>query len=175
MKNLLLITLLLLANLSFGQSFEGTLSYVTDFEIAGKMKAMGITKEDLITRMRQEGSYTDTVKVSYKQGNSYTLMNSNPKSWSIYKSEQNKIYSLQDGEASDICTITDASVDYESTLTGKMPSVTKLDSVAVVNGINCNIVRVKWKTGTYDYYYNPDQLKVDPTLFKKHIYDGIHN
>ena len=172
MRKLLTIIILLWTGLANGQSFEGTLAYVTDFEIAEDFKKMGITKEILIKKMKQEGSYSDTIKTSYKQGNYYTLTNSNPKSWSIYKAENNKIYSLQDGDDDDICTVTNASIDLEFTITGKMPTVQKLDTTVIVDGASCNIVRVEWNSGTYDYYYEPAKLTVDPSLFAKHTYDG---
>ena len=69
MRKLFTIIILLWTGLANGQSFEGTLAYVTDFEIAEDFKKMGITKEILIKKMKQEGSYSDTIKTSYKQGN----------------------------------------------------------------------------------------------------------
>ena len=172
MRQILTPIFLLLAGLSFGQSFEGTLTYVSDFEVAENMKKMGVTKEILIDKMKEAGSYSDTIKVSYKQGDYYTLLNMSPKSWTIYKADANKIYAMQDGDASDICTVTDASIDLEFTMTGKMPTVEKLDSTVTIDGAACNIVRVRWGSGTYDYFYNSSKLNVNPALFAKHIYDG---
>jgi hypothetical protein len=172
MKKTLTIIILLWTGLVYGQSFEGTLSYVSDFELAENMKKMGMTKEILVDKMKQDGSYSDTIKISYKQGNYYTLTKNNPKSWSVYKAETNKIYAMQDGDAADICTVTDASIDLEFTMTGKMPPVQKLDTIVIIDGVSCSIVSVKWKSGTYDYYYDPTKLKVDPALFSKHTYDG---
>lgn len=169
----ILTTIILFTNLiSFGQSYEGTLTYVTDFEVSEKLVKMGMTKQMLLDKMKNEGSWSDTIMTSYKKGNYYTLLNTNPKSWSIYKADDNKIYSMQEGEASDICTVTDASIDLEFTMTGKMPTVEKLDTTVIVDGVSCSIVRVKWKSGTSDYYYNQTKLTVDAALFSKHIYDG---
>lgn len=172
MKRKLTILFLCLTGLTYGQSFEGTLTYKTDFEVAEKMIKMGMTKEKLITSMKQEGTYSDTTKISYKQGNYYTIQNSKPKSWTIYKADVGKIYTMQDGESKDICTVLDATIDLESTMTGKMPSVLKLDTTVLNNNSTCYIVSVKWKSGTYDYYYDPTKLTVKPALFEKHTYDG---
>lgn len=172
MKKIVLIVLLLWAGFAHSQSFEGTITYVLDFEVSEKFKKMGVTKEMLIEKMKAEGSYSDTIKTSYKQGDYYTLLNANPKSWQIYKASTNKIYAMQDGEDADICKVIDASVDLEFTMTGKMPVIQKLDTTANVNGNPCSIVRVKWQSGTYDYYYDSRHLKVDLTLFAQHTYDG---
>ncbi|MBN8572638.1 MAG: hypothetical protein J0M05_01890 [Candidatus Kapabacteria bacterium] len=172
MKKTLMTIIILWTVPVYGQSFEGTLSYISDFELAENMKKMGMTKEMLHDKMKQDGSYSDTIKISYKQGNYYILTNNNPKSWSIYKAETNKIYTMQDGDAADICTVTDASIDLQFTMTSKMPTIEKLDTTVIVGGVSCSIVRVKWKSGTYDYYYDPTKLTVDPALFSKHVYDG---
>src|SRR5436190_1201682 len=126
MKQILLALFLLSTGLSSGQSFEGTLTYISHLEVSESLIKMGMTKEMLLDKMKQDGTWADTIRTSYKQGNYYTLLNNNPKSWTIYKAETNEIYSLQD--ASDICTVTDASIDLEFTMTGKMPTVQKLDT-----------------------------------------------
>ncbi|MBK7554863.1 MAG: hypothetical protein IPI55_09720 [Flavobacteriales bacterium] len=172
MRSILTPILLLCTCLAVGQSFEGTLLYVTDVEVAEKMQKMGMTKEALVERMKQDGSYSDTITVSYKHGNYHTLLNTLPASWNIYTAETNKIHAMQAGEAADVCAVTDASIDTEGAMLGKMPTVTKLDTIVMIDGAACNMVRVKWKSGTYDYYYDPTKLSVDAALFAKHVYDG---
>ena len=63
MKQLFLVISALFSINLFGQSFEGTLTYVSDIEVAEKMKKNGITKEMLIAQMKQDGSYSDTVGI----------------------------------------------------------------------------------------------------------------
>lgn len=175
MKKTLITFALLWSAITYSQSFEGTLTYATDIDVSDKVMNMGITREALIDQMKLDGSYSDTVSISYKQGNYFTLMNSNPKSWAIYNSETNKIYAMQDGEAAGICTVTDASIDTEYTITGEMPIIQKLDSTVIIDEYTCSIVRVKWKGGAYDYYYAPGKFTVDHSLFAKHIYEGWAN
>jgi hypothetical protein len=157
---------------SFGQSYEGTLTYVSDIDVTEKLIKMGMSKQNLLNKMKADGSWSDTIMTYYKQGNYYTLLNNYPRSWAIYRADSNQVYSMQDGDASDICNVTDASIDLEFTMTSKMPTVQKLDTVAIVNGISCNIVRVKWKSGTYDYYYNPTYFTINASLFERHLLDG---
>jgi hypothetical protein len=172
MKHFFLAIMLFTTGIVYAQSFEGTLTYLADLEVSESLSKMGVTKQRLIDKMKKEGTWSDTVKIVYKEGNYYTLVGKKPKSWTIYKAETNKIYTMQDGDASDICTVTDASIDLEATMTGKMPTVQKLDTSVVIDGVNCTIVRVKWKSGNYDYYYNATKLGVTPTVFAKHVYDG---
>jgi hypothetical protein len=171
-RQILFIAFLFCTSLSYSQSFEGTLIYKCDIEVSEQMAKAGITKEIIIDKMAKEGRWSDTIKVSYKQGDYYTLLNARQKSYSIYKATTNKIYSMSAGADSELCTVTDASVDLEFQLTGNKPVIQKLDTTVIVNGTACSIVRVKWKTGTYDYYYNSTEFNVDPSLFSKHVYDG---
>ena len=90
----------------------------------------------------------------------------------VYKQKRNRLYSFQDGEASDICAVTDPSIDLEFQMTGNKPKLEKPDTLVELNGMKCQIVRIQWKTGTYDYYYIDSFLRADPVLFENHIYDG---
>ena len=174
MKQIITTILVLTTGILFGQSYEGTLVYKTDFQfkISEKMMKMGITEEMMKEKMKKEGSLTDSIKTIYKQGDYITYTNFSPQSWSVYKQLANKLYSFQDGEASDICTVTDVSIDMEFQMTGNKPIIQKLDTVVEINGRRCEIVRVLWKSGTYDYYFDSNFLKVDAKLFENHIYDG---
>lgn len=168
-----LTTLLILTTFtSFSQSFEGRLTYVTDMEVAENLQKMGMTKEFILKKMTSEGSWSDTIWTSYKQGNYYSLNNSTPKTQTIYRADDNHLYSMEKGDSTDICVVIEASIDLEYTMSNKMPTVTKLDTLVDVNGTPCSIVSIEWGSGTYDYYYNSNKLAVDPTLFSKHIYDG---
>ncbi len=172
MKSIIALLALVSSGLVCGQSFEGALIYVADFTVEERMEKMGLTKDIMIAKMKEDGSYTDTITVSYKQGNYRTALNTHPASWNIYTAASNRIHTMQDGEASDICTVMDASVDLEASMIGTIPTLQKLDTTVMLGGAVCNIVRVKWKTGTYDYYYDPTRLTVDASLFQGHVYDG---
>ena len=172
MKHTIIIFLLSISNLTFSQSFEGTLVYTTDLDVSPKLEKMGMTKQSLIEKMREDGSWLDTLSISYKLGNYYYKSSNNLNSWLLYNSETNKIYSVQDGVKNEICSVIDASIDTEFSYTNKMPTVSKLDTSATVNNIECTVVRVKWKSGTYDYYYNSTMLMVNPDFYNHHIYDG---
>lgn len=174
MKQIITILLVLITGLLFGQSYEGTLVYKSDFQfqISEKMAQMGISEEMMKEKIKKDGAWTDSIKTIYKQGDYISFTNFSPQSWSIYTQKTNKLYSFQEGEASDICTVTDVTIDLEFQMTGKKPIVEKIDTIVEVDGRKCELVRVQWKTGTYDYYYDSSILKVDHKLFENHIYDG---
>ncbi len=174
MKLFTTILFALLTNLIIGQSFEGTLVYKTNyhFSISDKMAQMGLNEEKMVDQLKKSGAWTDSIKTQYKQGDYITYTNFKPQSWSVYVQKTNKLYSFQKGDASDICTVTDVSKDLEFQMFGSYPVVKKLDTIVDVNGRRCEVVRVKWKMGTYDYYYDSTFLKVDHTLYENHKLDG---
>jgi len=173
MKNSILLIFLFFSTWLSGQSFEGTLTYTVDLIVSEKLAKKGVTTESLKEKMMAESSFSDTVKVTFKEGNYYTVYcNSKNNTWNIYKAETNKIYGFQKGENSDICSVLDASIDLEFQYTGTMPTFQLLDSTCIVNGITCKIVKVKWKSGAYYYNYNESKLKVNPELYSKLVYDG---
>jgi hypothetical protein len=172
MKFILSSTLLFIASFAFAQSFEGTLTYAVDFELSQNLMQKGVAKQTMLKNMRTDGTWADTVRISYKKGDYYVHKNTTPKSWSIYKSKDNKIFGLKDGPDADICTVLDASVDLEKYTSGKKPTVEKLDTIIKIDGLKCNIVRVTWNSGTSDYYYQSTMLSIDPLLFANHVYDA---
>jgi len=153
------------------QSFEGTLTYIVDLEVSPQLIEMGIDKETLLNKMKAENSWSDTIRTTYKGGNYYT---SYGETCLIYLSNTNKLYCMKlSGEGSDVCIVTDASGTEYLTF-GEMLEIEKLDTQVVINDVNCNIVRIKWKqAGTYYYYYNSSMFSVNPSLFEKHICDGL--
>jgi len=156
------------------QSFEGTLSYkaVYKFEVSPEMEKLGVTKDVLIERMKKEGTWSDSIRITYKQDNYIVYTSFSPTAYSIYRGETNKIYSFREGESSSTCTVTDASMDLEEHMSGNKPAIGKTDDIADINGMMCEDVRVVWKTGSYDYYYHPSSFTIDPSLYANHIYDG---
>ena len=121
MKQILIIIFLFSIRIVSAQTFEGTVTTVTDLEMSENFLKMGMTKQMLIDKMKEDGSWSDTVIISYKGGNYYSLLSSNPKAWAFYNAGTNKIYTIRGGETSDLCTVTDAAIDLEFTKTGKMP------------------------------------------------------
>ena len=166
---LLLISFFALRS-AFSQNFEGTLSYSVKMEVSEKMQKYGVTKEILIEKMRKEGTWADTIFISYKNGNYIQQMGINKFAWSVYSVDSNKLYSFQKG--SDICTVINTSIDLEEEMFGTPPKISLLDTSVVINDLECSIVRVKWKSGYYDYYFNTLKNPISPEFYKLYKYDG---
>lgn len=174
MRKSITIILLTITTILNAQEFEGTLTYIVDFKVSQKMLDWGMTKEMLKTRMESDGTWADTIKTSYKNGFYKQLNLSTDNSWVIYRPDSNKLYTFQDGETSDICTVTNPAVDLEHKMTGKMPTVTLLDTLINYKEFELKMVEVKWKAGTYYYLFDEDHFKTNPEKFKGHIYDGYY-
>ncbi len=162
------------AGLLKGQPFEGTLTYKAEykFDISPDMEKMGVTKDVLVQKMKEDGTWSDSIRVTYKRDNYILYTNFSPAAWTIYKGETNKLYSFQENNPEGICTVTDASMDLEEVMTGMKPAIGKTGDKIDVNGRMCEVVRVAWKSGSYDYYYDSTSFKVDTSFYTNYIYDG---
>ena len=169
--SILLFTITTLLN---AQNFEGKLTYSVDFKVSQKMLNMGMTKEILKSKMQSNGSWTDTIKTSYKDGFYKQLNLSTVNSWLIYRPDSNKLYTFQDGEDYNMCIVNEASIDLEHTMTGNMPVVTLLDTIVKYKEYELKMVEVKWQSGTYFYLYSKNHFKTNPEQFNGHIYDGFY-
>ncbi len=170
-KTMMVICMTCMLNISKAQNFEGSITYQLDFELSEKMSSAGITKAIMLEKLKSQNLWWDTITTTYKAGNMYTSLG-NSGDWSVYRADSNKIFTFQKTDSANICEVNDASIDLEYTMTGKMPRIIPKDTIVTINNIECQLIRVKWKTGTYDYYFNKEQFKIDPALFSKHVYDG---
>jgi len=164
MKNLLLL-LFLIPIVSFSQNFEGTLVYENDIEIAEKFsKQLGMTKE----KMMESGQFFEETLITYKNGN-YLSKPNKGKIKVIYLSERNEILTID--KKSDLVPAIKAEIDLETELKNKKPKITIKQTDEVILNVECSKVIVEWETGTYEYFFNSDYLKMDSTLYSNHKYD----
>lgn len=174
MRKIITILLLTFTTVLNAQNFEGTLTYSVDIKVSQKMLDMGMTKEILKSKMESDGTWVGTIKTSYKNGFYKQLNLSTDNTWVIYRPDSNKLYVFQDGEASNLCTVNDASIDLEHKMTGKMPIITLLDTIVLFNEYELKTVEVKWGLGTYYYLFSEKHFKTNSEQFKGHIYDGYY-
>ncbi len=131
---------------------------------------VGTKIENTIEQLKNQDMFGDEMICKFKGGNYYYMWMPNCKSWSVYKNDSNRIYKFY--KNTNICKTTDALIDIEAKYTGKNPEIIQLDTVVVVNGISCRIVRVKNGFTRFDYFYNSEILKTNPDLFVNHSCDG---
>lgn len=175
MKKTILLLLLMLSNILVNaQSFEGTVSYKIDFEFDSlALSKMGGTMEMMEEQMKANGEYFDTIKISIKDGNYIKEDNAKLTKRIIYKSEVNKIYIFQ--KDFDHVIITDATNYSAINLSHDEPEIIVSDSVRIINDIECTAVVMKWKgIGEEYYFFNPEILSLDASLFSKHNYEYLN-
>lgn len=172
MKKVCIILLLALLTLGVkAQSFEGTITYVTELDIMGVMGA----DKTLKSKLKSEVNWIDTVRTTYKGGYYKQLNISSKKNvWNIYRSDSAKLYSFEDGEKSDFCIVKNTNEDTEFQLTGKMPSISLLDTIVEYKEYKLQMVEVKWKSGKFYYLFDKNYLIANPEKYKEHVYDGFY-
>src|SRR5579863_3666049 len=99
------------------QDFEGALIYKTDIELSPVLSQIGMTKQTVLAKMREEATWSDSIETFYKQGNYYTVKMNGDSGWEVYRSDSNKVYSPS--KDNDIYIAKDASVEGETKLFGK--------------------------------------------------------
>ncbi|WP_152975542.1 hypothetical protein [Lacinutrix himadriensis] len=164
MKNILLL-LFLIPVLGFSQNFEGTLVYENDIKIAEKFsKQLGMTKE----KMMESGKFLEETLITYKNGN-YLSKPNKGKIKVVYLSDRNEILTID--KKSELVPAIKAEIDLETELKEKSPKITVEQTDEIILNTKCSKVIVVWETGTYEYFFNSDYLKMDSTLYNNHKYD----
>ncbi len=153
---------------AFGQSFEGMAVYSVAIEPSERMMFWGMTREFLIADQRRDGTWADTIVVTYKGGNYAMCAHNDYRTTTIYRADSNKLYTFE--RESDICTVADALVDSEFALPNETPVLN--DTAAVVGGRPCRVFRVQWKAGSCEYYYTSSHMHIAPELYTGHAHNA---
>jgi hypothetical protein len=172
MTKIFLTTLLIFCFLiSNGQSLEGVLTYKVEFDIkTQKIGNFEITKEQVVQKMKSDGEYFDEIIVTIKNGNYEKTDNSDLQKRIVYKVDENKIYTFQ--KDFEYVIITDASKTHHLNLDLPEPSIEKIDSIKLINGHECKLLKLDWgKMGSELYFYDKEFLPIDPSLFNNHKYE----
>ncbi len=155
-------------------NFQGTLIYSQDIVVPQKFVDMGTTREKLMTMMKQEGLWADTVTIMYDGAGNYRLsMNNNQKVYKIYLADSNKIYTFVQTPEMVQCIIQEA-VEYDiNTQSPVLSKMLPVDTTVTINGATCTTIRMGSTQSTVDYYYDSTQLKVNPALYSRHRIEGF--
>lgn len=153
-------------------NFQGTLTYVQNVQVSKAFLDMGMTREMVLDKMKQQGAWSDTIKISYNQAGDYRISLQNEKqSYKIYRADSNKIYIFNEGKNSEQCTLVEA-VDFDMSGAVDTPEITSIDTAVAIGGVNCSVLRIQWKLGRIDYYYDSTQMRIDPAIFTRHSSEG---
>ena len=148
-------------------SFEGKLVYSIDYKYLNK-------ELDEINKEQGKNSLTtDTISYYYSPNGDYaSIVKKSDTIYTIYKAKDLTLYGLTTGV--EYVSGLDVRIDLEEKL-GNKPQVDLLKDTVKIGDIECQVVRVKWKTGEYKYYFNKNLLKINPSLYKGYEYDQWYN
>jgi hypothetical protein len=172
MNRIIILIFSIFTTFSFGQSFEGKLTYKAEFSF-NMDSSFGLSEKDMIEHMKKSGEYYDTIVVNIKNGNYEKLVNSINSKRIVYKSDINKIYTFDKGF--EYVLIVNAKNYKSSKMEFERPEIIKNDSVVKIMGKDCQSITLDWNgIGKETYYYNDSFLKIDSELFKSHNYEYLN-
>lgn len=148
---LLLYLLLITINLN-GQSFEGMIQYSNNYE----SKSTNISSDQFNYLLGTKQVFV------IKSGNYKSAFNGKFMRLQIYRSDENRSYSLT--AKSDSLYYEDYSKNVDRALSYEIKR-----NQDTINGIPCDLIRVKAEGSKISIYFNSD-YKVNPELYKNHNY-----
>ncbi|AFM02777.1 hypothetical protein Fleli_0288 [Bernardetia litoralis DSM 6794] len=172
MNRIFILIVSIFTTFSYGQSFEGKLTYKVEYSFNTE-SSFGLSEKDMIEHMKKSGEYFDTLVVNIKNGNYEKLVNSSNSKRIVYKSDINKIYTFDKGF--EYVLIANAKNYSSSKMEFERPEFIKNDSIVSVMGKDCKSITLDWNSlGKETYYYNDTFLKIDSELFKSHNYEYLN-
>ena len=151
------MTVLMIAGSSYGQSFEGKITYQNTY----KSKVPNMTDEQLKSAMGESQIYL------IKGGNYRSDLDSDQFLWSIYVNKDNRLYSKM--AKSDTIYWIDAGKK-----SGEIQSVQINRGVTDILGYKCDEVIFTLKDGIEKYYFS-SKLPVVPALYSRHLYGNWYD
>ena len=152
MNRLILLVTVLNSYFLQSQDFEGMLVYSVNYE----SKSSDVTSDQLNSLMGTKQWY------AIKGGNYKSVFNGNFIKLQIYRSDENRNYSLT--AKSDILYYEDYSENKD-----KASSYEIKKNQDTIMGVPCDLIIVKAEKSKTSYYFN-SSYKVNPELFKGHNY-----
>lgn len=162
-KQLWVLIFTLITSISFGQSFEGSITY--------KLEALNPNSEmvsDSIWQQLMKDQFGDRgymiQKYYYKNGNYISEVDAGQQTgYQAYNKKDKLIYSWQANSDTSITVDSRKNID-------EFVEIVESDNTETVLGIPCKSIIVKSKMGTMVLWYNDNYLKMDGTQFKGHLY-----
>ncbi|TCN50338.1 hypothetical protein D0809_23780 [Flavobacterium circumlabens] len=174
MKKIIVFLVLILVFKGNAQSFEGKVEYVVSTEILGDSLLHGVSKKKLVEKLISQGEIPiDTLNYIYSEKGDFVSIwkYGNIDMISNYIKKDNLLYNFV-GDLNVVSAI-DVTIDLEEKL-GNPPVLKELEQKEKVGNLECSIVEVRWKMGTYRYYFSNSILKIDSELFKGYNYDQFY-
>lgn len=157
MKNIVLFLFIICINFSFGQSFEGQITYKTTVENPNpELVSDSIFKEKILKPVFGERGYM-LQKYFYK-GNRFMseISTGLEDGFEVYDPEQNKTYAWKTGSKEVVVRKTDKHSEMDAFV--EFINTKEIDTIL---NIPCKKVLLKSKMGTTELWFNEDYLKVN--------------
>ncbi|HMG93490.1 MAG TPA: hypothetical protein VK589_25705 [Chryseolinea sp.] len=151
MRTINLLTLLLTTiTLSFGQNFEGKITYKNEY----KSKAPNVTDEQFTSLMGKTWVYY------IKEGDYKTTGDGTFFQWQLYINKDNKVYNKMSNSLAVLWN--DGAVNPDEVIKSELNK-----GVTNILGYQCDELILTCKSGVQKYYFSP-KLKVNANLYEKH-------
>jgi len=161
MKNIIYLILLVFTTLSFGQSFEGRITYKTTVENPNpEMFNDSIFKEKILKPVFGEQGYM--LQKYYYKGNRFMSETSTglESGFELYSPEKQKVYAWKKDSKEAIVKKTNEHPEMDAFV----EFVETKDRDTILN-IPCKKVLLKTKIATTELWFNSEYLKIDPKHF----------
>lgn len=158
-----IVLVLCLPFLASSQSFEGVITFKLEmFNPNPEMIPDSLWDATIKAQFGEEGFMTQ--KYFYK-GKNYTSEITAAQSFGhqTYNVKDGLLYSWQENSDTAITLDSKKYID-------KVESFTKLPEKEMVMGIECQKIKMKTSLGSMTIWYNPEYMKMNPKLYKGHVY-----
>ena len=167
MKNirvyLFAMTFLLICSMLSAQSFEGAITYKIEMQNPYPDMVTAEQWADQLKEVFGEKGYM-TSNYFYKGANYVSEIGAGEESgYQLYNPKDGLIYSFQKGATTAITLDSKKNMD-------SFVEFIDSDETETIMDIPCQVIKIKSKIGEMKVWYSTDHFKVDPTLFKGHVY-----
>jgi len=166
MNKIILIIFLIASPFLKAQSFEGTLTYLCEGLINNNKTEISELKS------LTNGGWSDTIRITFKKGDYFEVGNNKTHSKRLYRADSNKIYAWGQPKDTNICTIYETNLDLIKKTKKQEEKFGILDTLVVVKGVLCKVIRITSNSLTYEYYFNDSLYKMQSNYYSKHCWQG---
>lgn len=154
----------------YAQPFEGRVVYDVDVEVSEGMQKMGVTKGQLIDRLKEQGVELGVQTIWYSADGFYKQYfgPDNKGTYTIYRHDSNTLFYFSD--TTDVISVRDASVSDIELEGVTEPTWKWVDTTVVFDGFSCQVLKCTIGRKITTYYFAEGHLPVNAEVYKGHIY-----
>lgn len=152
------------------QPFEGRVVYEVDVEVSEGMQKMGVTKDQLIDKLKAQGVELGVQTIWYSADGFYKQYfgPDDNGTYTVYRHDSNTLFYFSD--TTDVISVRDASVSDIELEGVTVPIWEWVDTTVVFDGLSCKVLKSTVGRKLTTYYFAEGHLLVDAEVYKGHIY-----